>query len=388
MPAAPVASPSPSGMAASHRPRSRTRDSWPWCGGGPRNRRRCRSRNRCGSRNRRRSHIRARLRSPDLRPDGLRSDGSNAGTGRGPVPGAWTWQHRRAVVARWAGPTSGTGRQSGSRPRNSRSLSRSAGNSRTMSRTTGQQCRSAGHTRTMAARRNTGSHHPGRTARPHRPADRTTGATHTATRPESGIIGVPDPAASAPPRTRRADRIPSVGVDVHAAVAAAPAAAPVGAGPAPQRRGSDRNADAEHKPRHQPARIPVAGQRRIIDRRHICIRPRAVDLRGIVARDVDDVRIGRVDDDVLLARIGGAGRRRRCRLGAHDLLWRRLQRAGGLRPRPQALDRIEHLGRLVLHRVPELLGPFELLIEHLQHLRERNQRFHRRVPGLVAQRVL
>src|SRR5262249_50543026 len=150
---------------------------------------------------------------------------------------------------------------------------------------------------------------PRRTDGLHRPADRTAGATHAATRPEPRIIGVPDSTAWAAPRLAGADRVPSVDVDVHAAIAAAPAAAPIRPGPAPQRK-RNRNARAEHEPWHQHARIAVAGQRRVIDRRHVGIGPRAVDLVGIVGRDVDDVRIGRRDDDVLLARIDRAGRRR------------------------------------------------------------------------------
>src|SRR3954471_21502492 len=63
-----------------------------------------------------------------------------------------------------------------------------------------------------------------------------------------------------------------------------------------------------------------------------------VDDRGVVLRDVDHLRVGRLDHDHLLS-----GRRR---LGLHLLLRRRLQRAGGAGLGAQALDAVEHGGTI------------------------------------------
>jgi len=72
-------------------------------------------------------------------------------------------------------------------------------------------------------------------------------------------------------------------------------------------------------------------------------------------------------------------------LSPHDLLGSRLQLAGILRLEAQALNRLKYLRLLHLHRVTELLYPFQMLVQHLQHIRKWYQRFHRRVPGLLLQ---
>ena len=85
-----------------------------------------------------------------------------------------------------------------------------------------------------------------------------------------------------------------VDVVVHVAVSAAPSS-PVAV--TPQRR-ADRHADAK---REQRRRRDVAG-RVVRNRRVRWIRPGAIDCGGVVGRDVDDLRIGRLDLDDRLRR--------------------------------------------------------------------------------------
>ena len=65
-----------------------------------------------------------------------------------------------------------------------------------------------------------------------------------------------------------------------------------------------------------------------------------------------------------------------------------LQIALGGRLRPKRLCRRHHVRLLREERVAELLRPVELLAHHREHLRERRQRFHGRIPGFLLQRIL
>jgi hypothetical protein len=68
-----------------------------------------------------------------------------------------------------------------------------------------------------------------------------------------------------------------------------------------------------------------------------------------------------------------------------DLLFGRLQVAGRLRLRAQALHRIHHCRLLIRKRVTKLLCPVEVAVQQRQNRREWNQRFDARVPGLRLQ---
>src|SRR5262245_51784112 len=120
-------------------------------------------------------------------------------------------------------------------------------------------------------------------------------------------------------------------------------------------------------------------RRVVVIRRIRRIRPRAVHDRRVVRRDVDYLRIRRLDLD---------DRRAALLLGGDVLLLARLEVAGRLCLRSQPLYRIQHVLLLREKGVAQLRGHIELLVQHLESLWERRERLHTRVPLLLFQRVL
>jgi hypothetical protein len=74
--------------------------------------------------------------------------------------------------------------------------------------------------------------------------------------------------------------------------------------------------------------------------------------------------------------------------GRYLLLWGRLEVAGGGRLGPQRLNRLHDLRLLRQEGIPDLAGPADLGVHHLQDLRHRGERLHARVPGFLLHRVL
>ena len=136
--------------------------------------------------------------------------------------------------------------------------------------------------------------------------------------------------------------------------------------------GRERDAGGEH------AAGEVAVGRRKIIRRIVGIGPIPVDHCGLVVRDVDFGRRGRLDHDVLLLVLG---------LDRDRLLLGGLQLAVVPGTGPQPLDRVHDIGLLRQHGVAELLRPIELLRHHRQHGRNLDQRFQAVVPALLGERA-
>ncbi|MNM78959.1 hypothetical protein D3C81_908790 [compost metagenome] len=141
----------------------------------------------------------------------------------------------------------------------------------------------------------------------------------------------------------------------------------------------------------------VAGRRRIVRRRAGWVGPGAVDLIGVVAGDVDHLRVGRLDDDGLCRgwllddhgvsaglRRGRRWRGRGCGFDGDRLLFVRLQVAGCLGLAAQALDRIHHRVGLGEEGVTYPLHPGRVLAKGGQRGGEGDQRLHARVPRLVG----
>ncbi len=138
----------------------------------------------------------------------------------------------------------------------------------------------------------------------------------------------------------------------------------------------------------------VFGRRRVVDRWARRVGPGAVDLRRVVAGDVDHLRIGRLDDDGLRRRRllhnrgttagrGLSGSRRR-RFNGDGLLLIRLQVAGGLGLATQALDGVHHRIRLGQEGIADPLYPDRVLSQRRQYQREGNQRLDAGVPWLIC----
>jgi hypothetical protein len=105
-----------------------------------------------------------------------------------------------------------------------------------------------------------------------------------------------------------------------------------------------------------------------------------IDNLRVVLRDVDDLRVGRLDHDHLLA-----GRRR----GRLDLLLRAgLERTFGVRILPQALDAVEHRRAIRRERRAEARGPVQLLGHELHDGRKQRHRDEVRFEALDGRRIL
>ena len=222
---------------------------------------------------------------------------------------------------------------------------------------------------------------PGRRVRRHRPAEhalQALGAIQDAA-PVLGAVLPRQALASGdqPP----ANQLVAIPVDVHDArevlvaadIEVEPVVMPVG--PPPERHAHD-DADAEgEEAAHDPSR------RVVVVRRIGRIGPRAVDDQRIIGRHVDHAGLGRLDaDDRCLP-----GRRG---LQGDDLLRRGGERALGLGPRAETLDRLHQLLALPQGRVAQLLGPRKLLVHHAEDLGERDEGLHAVVPVLGGQRLV
>lgn len=122
----------------------------------------------------------------------------------------------------------------------------------------------------------------------------------------------------------------------------------------------------------------------------------AVDLLRVVARHVDHVGLRLLDGDELLrrldderARIGALriGRGRvvgRCRGGGDLDLVVVLEPAGLGGALAHDLDRVHHVGRVVVVGLAQCLGPGQVAGHLVHHVAEGGQRLHARVPGLLV----
>ena len=104
------------------------------------------------------------------------------------------------------------------------------------------------------------------------------------------------------------------------------------------------------------------------------VRPRAVNHGRVVRGNINDVGLGRLDDD-------------RLPLRHHVLLGRGLQVTGLLRLAPQTLDRFNHIALLRQEGVADLLRPVELVAHHVEHVGKPDQGLHARIPGLTRSLV-
>jgi hypothetical protein len=158
------------------------------------------------------------------------------------------------------------------------------------------------------------------------------------------------------------DVVPTV--DVYVGVTPAPR----GSRPTPQ-PADHRGTGSESKPGGQCGTKIIAGRWSSVIRRIGRIGPIAINRCGIVARHIDGIGLGRLDDYHLLLRPGlaagrwGATASLDCHfLCADDLLRRGFQMAASLRPLTKALYRGEHVGLLCRERVAELLQPRQVVV--------------------------
>src|SRR5262245_11277170 len=162
----------------------------------------------------------------------------------------------------------------------------------------------------------------------------------------------------------------SVGLD-----RAVPSVSPIVA--VPQRRPdkSRRRGEPDYGTDSPPTRIPI--------KRCICRRPitNTVDGHGIIDRDINVIRLDRLDDDVFgRPHIARAWRRR----DSPDLLLlARFEIAGFVCLGTQCLNCVLDVVRLSQKGLTELLGPVELFVHHREDLRDRRQSLDARIPPLV-----
>ena len=145
---------------------------------------------------------------------------------------------------------------------------------------------------------------------------------------------------------------------------AAPVRAPVVPAPSISAIKSDSEPEAKRKVRaaEPDSRIVVP-----IRPRRDCV---SVDRPRVVGRDVDHLRIRRLNDD------GGA-------LGLHGLLVGGFQIAGGLRFLAHDLNGVHYVLLLVVIRITQRRGPGKVLVHISQHGRKRRQSLDAGVPILL-----
>jgi len=155
---------------------------------------------------------------------------------------------------------------------------------------------------------------------------------------------------------------------VHKQAVAEPSAAPTPAAPtAPAReKAADEKARSKAESESKSRRVPQIGVR--------APRRRTVDIFGLVNRDVDHLRIGRLDLDRVLAAFSVHG---------NHLLRRRLQPSVRLSSRAHCLHRTHHIGLLAKERVPKVGSPSDIVAEQIQRIRKCHQRLDARVPILL-----
>src|SRR5262245_61984135 len=157
-----------------------------------------------------------------------------------------------------------------------------------------------------------------------------------------------------------------VSVDIDIDITAAPVGAPPGVSP----RSAERDTCPKGKhgcAKRIPGRIPWV-------RRVSRIRPCPINYRRIIGRDIDDLRIRRLDFDDFL-------------LDDYFLLLRGLQITGGLSLGAQPLNRIQDLLLILKKCIPQFLGPIELIAHFGKHFGEVHERPHAGVPVLFLQRL-
>jgi hypothetical protein len=97
-------------------------------------------------------------------------------------------------------------------------------------------------------------------------------------------------------------------------------------------------------------------------------------------RDVDHLRVRRLDHDHLLAALGG--------LRLHRLLRRALQVARRLALLPQPLDRVEHRPAVGRERPAQLGSPGQVAGHVVDHLREGHERHEARLEARLLGSLL
>jgi hypothetical protein len=162
------------------------------------------------------------------------------------------------------------------------------------------------------------------------------------------------------------ERVVAIDVDINATAAPSPVAGT-----------PDGCADDHAGGKDEARRIDIGRRVDVIRRRRVP--PVAVHHGRVVGRDVHHLRLRRFDDIDLLAAL---------QLGSDDLLFSRLQVAGSVGARPQALYAVHHLLLLGQESVAQLLHPVEVVAHLLQDLRHCGQGPDRRIPGLLAHRSL
>src|SRR3984885_15248105 len=125
------------------------------------------------------------------------------------------------------------------------------------------------------------------------------------------------------------------------------------------------------------------------ERRNPCIG--LVDCGGVIGRDIDRRRVGRLDGDIArrgLRRcrpLSRASPRRRAPLHAFDgLLIGRLKRPGRFRLGAKVLDDFGDVLRLVHFGVAEVRRPVEVGAHQLDDVRKARERLHRGIPILIV----
>ena len=141
----------------------------------------------------------------------------------------------------------------------------------------------------------------------------------------------------------------------------------------------------------------LPGRRRQVDRRIGAVWPGTIDGRGVIAGNIDHLRIGRFYFNNLRGRrrrrVGGgrccraAGGNRCGRGDNHFLLWRGFQCPGLLGNSTQALHRVHHIMRLGQKRIAEVLHPRRIFAHHRQQGRESDKGFDAGIPRLTGNRL-
>jgi hypothetical protein len=145
-------------------------------------------------------------------------------------------------------------------------------------------------------------------------------------------------------------------------------AAPVAASPRESPGSAERNACPKGKhggAKRVPGWIPRVWR---VGR----IRPRSINHRRIIGRDIDDLGTSRFDFDDLL-------------LDNDFLLLCRFEITGRFRLGAESLNGIHDVFLLLKKCVPQFLGPIKLITHFGQHFGEVHERLHTRIPVLFLQ---
>src|SRR5208283_4767414 len=111
---------------------------------------------------------------------------------------------------------------------------------------------------------------------------------------------------------------------------------------------------------------------------------RSVSTGWIVLRYINRIRLGRLDDDRLLYRgLSATLSGSRNRLDLNCLLFSRFQRSRVHCHVAQDLDRIHHVGRLIVVSLTQRRSPRQAVVHRMKHGRELSQRLDAGIPRLL-----